>query len=68
MYQWRWRLLKNQHLEMASFEQTQETLILKLTRILYVMISIICFSCSIVIVDMLNTFKKNYNYLKGIHY
>ena len=66
MCQWRWRLLKNQHLEMASFEQTQE--ILKLTRMLYAMISIFCFSCSIVIVDMLNTFKKNYNYLKGKHY
>ena len=31
-------------------------------RIMYVLISIICFSSSTVIVDMLNTFIKNYNY------
>ena len=29
------------------------------------MISIIVFPCSIVIADMLNTFIKNYNYLKA---
>ena len=58
MCQWRWRLLKKQQLEMAGFEQTQETKILKLMRIMYIMRSIICFSCSIVIVDMLNTFCK----------
>ena len=34
-------------------------------RIMYVVCSIICFSCSIVIVDMLNTFMKNYNYSKA---
>ena len=31
-------------------------------RIMFVMISMICVSCSIVIVDMLNTFKKNKHY------
>ena len=55
MCQWRWRLLKKQQLEMASFEQTQETKSLKLMRIMYVIKSIICLSWSIVIVDMLNT-------------
>ena len=29
MCQWRWRLLKKQQLEMAGFEQTQETIVLK---------------------------------------
>ena len=29
------------------------------------MISMICVSCSIVILDMLNTFIKNYNYFKS---
>ena len=58
MCQWRCRLLKKQQLEMASFEQTQETKILKLMRIMYVIKSIICVSWSIVIVDMLNTFHK----------
>ena len=28
------------------------------------MISMICVSCSMVILDMLNTFLKNYNYFK----
>ena len=42
----------------GRFEQTQETTILKLMRIMYVMRSMICFSCSIVIVDMLNIFYK----------
>ena len=49
-------------MEMAGFEQTQETKILKSMRIMYAMISSIWFSCSIVIVDMLNTFIKNCNY------
>ena len=65
MWQWRWRLLKKQQLEMAGFEQTQETKILKWTRIMFVMIRMICVSCSIVILDMLNTFVKNYNYFKA---
>ena len=30
MCQWRWRLLKKQQLEMAGFEQTQETIIYKM--------------------------------------
>ena len=34
-------------------------------RIMFVMISMICFSCYIVILDMLNTFVKNYNYFKA---
>ena len=65
MWQWRWRLLKKQQLEMAGFEQTQETKILKWTRIMFVMISTICVSCSIVILDILNTLVKNYNYFKA---
>ena len=61
MCQWRLSLLKKkQQIEMAGFEQTQETM-----RIKYVMISIICLSCSVVIVDMLKTFMKNYNYFKA---
>ena len=48
----------------GSCEQTQETIILKWMRIIYVMISIICLTCSIAIVDMLNIFLKNNNYLK----
>ena len=59
MCQWRWRLLKKQQLEMAGFEQTQETKILKCMRIMFVMISMIGVSCSIVILDMINTFVKN---------
>ena len=43
MCQWRWRLLKKQQLEMSSFEQTQETNILKLMRIMHVMGSMICY-------------------------
>ena len=58
MCQWRWRLVKKQQLDMAGFEQTQETKILKLVRIMYVLRSLICLSCSIFIVDMLNTFHK----------
>ena len=65
MCQWRWRLLKKQQLEMAGFEQTQEIIILKRMRIMFVMISMICVSCSIVILDRLNTFIKNYNYFKS---
>ena len=65
MCQWRWRLLKKQQLEMAGFEQTKKTIILKRMRIMFVMISTICLSCSIVILDMLNTFLKNYNYFKA---
>ena len=34
-------------------------------RIMFVMISMICVSCSIVILDMLNTFIKNYNHFKS---
>ena len=34
-------------------------------RLMFVMISMICVSCSIVILDMLNTFTKNYNYFKS---
>ena len=34
-------------------------------RIMFVMISMICVSCSIVILDMLNTFIKNYIYFKS---
>ena len=34
-------------------------------RIMFVMISMICVSCSIVILDMLNTFIKNYNCFKS---
>ena len=34
-------------------------------RIMYEMISIICFRCSIVIVDMLNIFIKDNNYFKA---
>ena len=34
-------------------------------RIMFVMISMICVSCSIVILNMLNTFIKNYIYLKS---
>ena len=50
-------------MEMAGFEQTQEIIILKWMRIMFVMISMICVSC-IGILDMLNTFIKNYNYFK----
>ena len=65
MCQWRWRLLKKQHLEMADFEQTKKTVSVKSMRIMFVMISMICVSSSIVILDMLNTFVKNYNYFKA---
>ena len=65
MCQWRWRLLKKLQLEMAGFEQTQETKILKYMRIKFVMISMICVSCSIVILGMLNKFVKNYNHFKA---
>ena len=34
-------------------------------RIMFVMISMICVFSSIVILDMLNTFVKNYNYFKA---
>ena len=47
---------KKQQMEMAGFEQTQEIKLLK--GIMYVMSSIICFSCSIVIVDMLKNIYK----------
>ena len=62
MCQWRWRLLKKQQLEMAGFEQTRKTVSVKSVRIMFVMISMICVSSSIVILNMLNTFVKNYNY------
>ena len=48
----------------GSFEQAQETLILKWMGIMYKIISIICFPCSIVIVDMLNIFIKDKTILK----
>ena len=32
---------------------------------MFVVISMICVSCSIVILGMLNTFVKNYNYFKA---
>ena len=57
--------MKKQQLEMAGFEQTQETKILKLMRLMYVVSSIIYFSCSVVIIDMSNTFVKSYNYSKA---
>ena len=41
-----------------GFLMNTKTIILKQMRIMYVMISIICFSCYIVMVDMLNTFIK----------
>ena len=56
---------EKKQLEMAGFEQTQEIIILKRMRIMFVMISMICVSCSIVILDRLNTFIKNYNYFKS---
>ena len=34
-------------------------------RIMFLLISMICVSCSIVILDMLNTFIKNYNCFKS---
>ena len=56
---------EKQQLEMAGFEQTKKTIIQKLMRIMFVIISMICLSCFIVILDMLNTFLKNYNYFKA---
>ena len=65
MCQWRWRLLKKQQLEMAGFEQTKKNYNSKMNENNVLMISMICLSCSIVILDMLNTFIKNYNYFKA---
>ena len=48
----------------GGFEKTKETIILKCMRLMFVMISMICAFCSIVILDMVNTFLKIITILK----